>query len=101
MKKTFNFQQHIKDDFLNYFKTNIKEKNNLYYMLDRIHHPININESRKKQTTLNSFYKWYSTVVAIFLFPLLVAAYIWITSNNSKQLITENETTTMHGIIAI
>jgi transmembrane sensor len=93
------FQQYIKDDFFTYLKNDTVKRKNLSRVLGRIHHKIHIDERRKKHSTINFIYKWYSAIAAILLIPLLVAGYIWITANKSEQLVAEDEfvTSTIHA----
>ena len=80
------FQKHIKDEFFSYLKTESKEKNDLSHILDQIHHAISKNKDREKQTPLKFIYKWYSAAAAVLLLPIIIAGYIWFSSNNSKHI---------------
>jgi ferric-dicitrate binding protein FerR (iron transport regulator) len=76
------FKQHILEDFNEYLKTNPEENHNLSYLLDRIHHTIHTNESRKKQTLVKRIYNWYSIAAAVLLIPMLIAGGIWFAEQN-------------------
>jgi len=85
-ERDINFQEHTKAEFFSYLKTELKEENNLSYLLDRIHHAINKNEGMKKRTPLKSVYKWYSAAAAILLMPIIITAYIWLTASKSNHV---------------
>ena len=80
------FQEHVKDEFFSYLKTESKGKKDLSHLLGRIHHTINKNEDREKRTPLKRIYKWYSAAAAVLLLPIIIAGCIWFTANNSKQI---------------
>lgn len=61
----------VKSDWYN--DVNVKEidDKNFSYILDRVHHKINLQEKRVKQSLTKRVYSWYSAVAAVVLFPLL------------------------------
>ena len=93
------FQQYMKDDFFNYIKTEPEERKNLSHVLSQIHRKIHKKRKRNKLTLVSFIYRWYSAIAAIFLIPVIVAGYIWLTANESEPLVAENEivTTTIHA----
>ena len=84
------FKQHILKEFNEYIKNNPEEDHNLSYILDRIHHTIHKQESRKRKTIVRRVYNWYSVAAAVLLIPMLIYGGIWIvTQNEEKAIIAE------------
>ncbi len=84
------FKHHILKEFDEYQKNNPEEDYNLNYLLDKIHHVIHKNESRKKLTVVKRIYKFYTFAAAVLLIPLLIAGSIWMLSQNQQEkVITE------------
>jgi transmembrane sensor len=81
------FKQHILKEFNEYVKNNPEEDHNLSYLLDRIHHTIHKNESRKKPTVVRRIYNWYSVAAAVLLIPMLIAGGIWVVTQNQEETV--------------
>jgi len=78
-------KQHFKKNFVEYFINNPDEDHHLSYLLDRIHHKIHVNESRKKKMIVKKIYRWYSVAAAVLLIPILIAGGIWFTEQNKDE----------------
>ncbi len=79
------FKEYISKEFNAYLENNQEENHNLSYLLDRIHHTIHTNESKKKQTVIRQIYKWYSVAAAVLLLPLIIAGGIWFAQQNQQN----------------
>ncbi len=83
------FKQLIRNEFNEHLKNNPDQDYNLSYLLDRIHHIIHKNESRKKNTVIQQIYRWYSVAAAVLLIPLLIAGGIWFTGQYQNGQVAE------------
>lgn len=81
------FKQHILKEFDEYLKNNQEEDHNLSYLLDRIHHAIHKNESRKKPTLVRRIYNWYAVAAAVLLIPMLISGGIWFLTQSQEETV--------------
>ena len=88
------FKQHILTEFNEYLKNHPEEDHNLSYLLDRIHHTIHKNESRKKPTVVRRIYNWYAVAAAVLLIPMLIAGGIWVITQNQEDMVIAEAPTT-------
>jgi ferric-dicitrate binding protein FerR (iron transport regulator) len=66
------FKELIRKDWAEFEAANDK-KPDLNYILDKIHHDININSNLTKPTTIRRMIKAYARVAAILLIPLIIS----------------------------
>lgn len=88
------FKKYIFSEWKDCVKNRKNENHNIAYLLDRIHHKIHFDESKKKKTVVRRIYRWYSVTAAVFLLPLLIASVIWFAERTQKEiLVVENPVT--------
>ncbi|RKD86370.1 FecR family protein [Mangrovibacterium diazotrophicum] len=75
-------RQQVYSDFEQYIDDSPIVNFNLNYLLDRIHHTIHKRENRKKRSTVQRIYTWYSASAAVILIPLLIAGFLWYLGQN-------------------
>lgn len=88
------FKKYIFSEWKDCVKNCKEENHNIAYLLDRIHHKIHFDESKKKKTVVRRIYHWYSVLAAVFLIPLLIASVIWFAERTQEEiLVVENPVT--------
>lgn len=85
------FKQYIQNEFNEYFDNYKGEEYNLSFLIDRIHHNINLKDSKKKQPFIRKIYKCYSLTAAVLLIPLFIVGILWrnnISLESQKEFVT-------------
>ncbi len=78
------FKEHIFSRWNECLEQNEHKNFELSYLLDRIHHIINISENNKNRTLIRKLYRWYSLAAAVILIPLLIVSVVWFIDRNEK-----------------
>jgi len=82
------FRRYFEKEFEKYFVTHTEETHDLSFMIDHIHHIINLKKQQKiKKSFVRKIYKWYSGVAAILLVPIIFAG-ILLNKDKSKEFVT-------------
>lgn len=58
---------------------------NLKHLLHKLHFYINMSSFKKKDSVTVKIYSWYSKIAAVLLIPLLLAGFMYLYINNSKD----------------
>lgn len=69
-------QQTLRDNFFEYVINNEDSKQDIFYLLDRIHHVIHKNERKTKNTIIKIIYRRFSLAAAVLIIPLLITVSI-------------------------
>ena len=95
------FKNHISLNWNEYLEQNKHRNFELSFLLDRIHHKINIRELNKNKVLIRKVYRWYSLAAAVILIPLLIVSGIWFINNNQQpeqnKLASEKVTSTLYA----
>ena len=85
-------KEFIKNDWNEYIDSDQTEEKDLTGVLDRVHHAIQLKESKVRVSLQRKIYHWYSVAAAIIFIPLLVAGVISLFElKNANKLLSEQE----------
>ena len=79
------FKQYIQNEFNEYFDNYKGKEYHLSFLIDRIHHNLNLRESQKKRPFIRKIYKCYSLAAAVLLIPLIIAGIFWQNNFSSEE----------------
>lgn len=71
------FKLWVKAEFQKHFENEPNVDYDLMPLLDKIHHIIHSNESKRRQKTIHRIYRWYTTTAAVLLIPFLIFGGLW------------------------
>ncbi len=82
-------KEFIKDDWDDYFNSEPYVGKDLSHVLDRVHHIIQIKGNKERR--IKKYYRWYSSIAAILLIPLITFEIISFFRHDNINTIHEKE----------